>query len=178
MSVDQVLADGRERLISVASRRAQEGLDRARSGIELASLEVIRLAPPAALASDFAAVQSAFIGAETKRKDALAFAQVTVPQAHATAEAVVQAARADAAAALARANGEAAAFLALAREHRANPAVTRERLYREAIERILRSAGSVRWVPPPAGGRYHGLRISIDGMAAGPAGDPDGGEEP
>jgi regulator of protease activity HflC (stomatin/prohibitin superfamily) len=124
-------------------------------------------------------VQSAFIGAETQRKDALAFAQVTVPQAHAAAEALVQAARADASLALARARGEAAAFLDLAREHGANPLVTRERLYRDAVERALRAAGSVRWVPPPpAGGRYQGLRISIDPATAGVPGDSEGGEGP
>jgi membrane protease subunit HflK len=170
MPVDAVLADGRERLLALATKRAQEGLDEARSGLQLVALELTRLAPPIALAPDFAAVQSAYIAAETRRKEALAFAQVTVPQAHATAEATVQAARAEAATRVSRARGEAAAFRALAAEHRANPRVTRERLYREAVDRALRAAGSLRWVPPPpTGGRYHGLRISIDPTTAGPA---------
>src|SRR5205823_1669994 len=75
MGVDRVLADGRKSLIAIATRRAQSGLDAARSGLELTSLELTRLAPPAALAPDFDAVQSAFIGAETKKKEAQAFAQ-------------------------------------------------------------------------------------------------------
>ena len=42
-------------------RRDGPGLDDSHSGLELSSLELTRLAPPAALASDFDAVQSAFI---------------------------------------------------------------------------------------------------------------------
>ena len=79
MGVDRVLSDGRKNLIATATRRAQAGLDAAHSGLELSSLELTRLAPPPALASDFDAVQSAFIGAETQKKDAQAFAETRHP---------------------------------------------------------------------------------------------------
>lgn len=160
MGVDQVLSDGRKRLIATAARRAQAGLDAAHSGLELTSLEVTRLAPPAALAKDFDAVQSAFIGAETKKKQAQAFAQSAVLKAQAEVNATLQSARAAAASALARARGAAVAFRALDREYRANPAVVRERLYWDAVDRAIGSA-TVRWVPPPAGDHYHRLRIEI-----------------
>lgn len=160
MGVDRVLSDGRKELIATAARRAQQGLDAAHSGFELTSLELTSLAPPPALAGDFDAVQTAFIGAETKKKEAQAYAQTTIPQAQAQADGEVQAARGDAASALAKANGEVEAFLALEEEYRANPAVVRERLYRDAIDQTLAQA-SIRWVPPPAGGRYQGLRIEI-----------------
>jgi membrane protease subunit HflK len=159
--VDRVLAEGRKDLIATAARRAQAGLDAVASGLELTSLELTQLAPPAALAKDFDAVQSAFIEAETKRKQGLAFAQGAVPEAQAAADAAVQKAHAAAAADLARARGDAQAFQALAQEARANPAVVRERLYRDAVERATAAAGSLRWVPPPARGHYQGLRISI-----------------
>ncbi len=160
MRVDQVLSDGRKQLIATATERAQRGLDAAHSGLELSSLELTRLGPPVALAGDFSAVQSAFIAAETRRKDALAYAERAVPDATAKVDADLQAARASAAADLAAAKGDAAAFLALEKEYRANPGVVRERLYRDAIERGL-SASTVRWVPPPSGGSYHGMRVSV-----------------
>jgi modulator of FtsH protease HflK len=175
MGVDRVLADGRKDLVAITTRRAQAGLDAAHSGLELTSLELTRLAPPAALAKDFEAVQSAFIGAETRKKEAQAFAQTAIPQAQGAADKALQTARADTAARLASARGEAAAFLALAKEYRANPRVVRERLYRDAVERATSTAGSVRWVPPPPeGGRYQGLRISIAPAKAGAKG---GGEK-
>lgn len=176
MGVDRVLSDGRKNLIANAARRAQAGLDAAHAGLELSSLELTRLGPPTALAYDFSAVQSAFIDAETRKKDAQAFAETAVPQATALADAWVQAARAAAAADLALARGEAEAFRALDHEYRANPVVVRERLYRDGIEKAIATT-NVRWVPPPIGGSYHGLRITIgppgsSAKSAVPSGEP------
>jgi membrane protease subunit HflK len=162
MGVDPVLSDARKLLIDTATRRAQAGLDAAHSGLALISLELGSLAPPRALARDFDAVQSAYIETETKKKEALAYAQDLIPKAHAEADQMVQAARADAAAARARAVGHADAFRALEREFRANPAVVRERLYRNAVEAAIGRAREVRWVPPPAAGRYQNLRILVN----------------
>jgi membrane protease subunit HflK len=161
MGVDRVLADGRKSLIATTLRRAQSGLDSAHSGLELLSIELTRLAPPKALAPEFDAVQSAFIGAETKRRNAQSFAEGAIPQARAKADAALQQARGAADADLARARGESSAFLALAREYHANPGVVRERLYRDAVEAAIGRAGRVRWVPPPSGGKYRGFRITL-----------------
>jgi len=166
MGVDQILAGERKRLVAVTTQRAQAALDDAHSGLELSSLELTRLAPPAALANEFDAVQSAFIGAETTKKEAEGFAQAAIPTAQADADASVQSAWAAAASDLARARGEATAFLALDQEYRANPTVVRERLYRDAMDRAL-AAATVDWVPPPAGARYQGLRVSITRAEAG-----------
>ncbi len=172
MGVDRVLSDGRKILITTATRRAQAGLDAARSGLEISSLELTRLAPPQALVSEFDAVQSAFIGAETRKKDAQASAESAIPNAHAQADVDVQSARADAAAELAQANGDAAAFRALDKEYRANSSVVRERLYRDGVERAIGSAGTVRWVPPPTGAKYQGFRITLQPGTAGPLSTP------
>jgi membrane protease subunit HflK len=167
MGVDPVLSDRRKDLIATATRRAQEGLDAANSGLALVSLELTNLRPPRALAGDFDAVQSAYIEMETRKKNAEAYAQDIVPRAHAEADASVQTARADSAAALARARGDAGAFRALEREVRANPVVVYERLYRDAVEKAIGAAQKVRWVPPPAGRRYEGVRLQVDVEKAG-----------
>jgi membrane protease subunit HflK len=180
MGVDRVLSDGRKTLISTATRRAQAGLDASYSGLELSSLELTHLNPPLALANEFDAVQSAFIGAETKKKEAQAYAESAVPQAQGQADASVQSARADASSEISLARGDAEAFRALAREYRANPVVVRERLYRDGVERAL-DAAKVRWVPPPVGGAYHGFRVTLSPAGAGapPARSrPSGGAGP
>ena len=169
MGVDRVLSDGRKSLVATAMRRAQDGLDACRAGLELSSLELTRLAPPYALASEFDAVQSAYIGAETRRKDAQAFAETAIPQAQAATDAALQNAKGATESDLAIARGDAAAFLALDREYRANAAVVGERLYRDAVERAIGVAGSVRWLPPPAGGKYSGFRITIAGSGLVPS---------
>jgi modulator of FtsH protease HflK len=161
MGVDRVLSDGRKDLIATAARRAQAGLDAAHSGLELSSLELIRLSPPFALAEDFDAVQSSFIGAETSKKDAQAYAESVVPTAQSAADALLQAARGTASNDLATANGDAGAFRALDREYRASPGVVRERLYRDAVDQALSNASKVRWIPPPVGRSYNGMRITV-----------------
>jgi membrane protease subunit HflK len=176
MGVDRVLSDGREKLIATVTRRVQDGLDASHSGLELSSLELIRLAPPQALAGDFDAVQSAFITAQTQQSDAHAFAESTIPAAQSEADTSVQTARGEADAALAVAKGDAEAFRALVVQYRANPGVVRERLYRDAVERAISAAGTVRWVPPPVGGSYHGFRITLTPPQPTPSGEE--GEQP
>ncbi|HEY1553248.1 MAG TPA: protease modulator HflK [Kofleriaceae bacterium] len=173
MGVDRVLSDGRKQLITTATGRAQAGLDAAQSGLELTGLELTRLEPPVAVAREFDAVQSAFIGAETAKKQAQAYAQTAVPAAQAAANQAVQSARGEAASAQARAESDARAFVALAEQVRQNPIVVRERLYREAVEQALGHA-NVRWVPPPAGARYTDFRVEIERTEAGPESEREG----
>jgi membrane protease subunit HflK len=161
MGVDRVLSDGRKTLIATAAKRAQTGLDASHTGLELSSLELTRLSPPLALAAEFDAVQSAFINAETMKKLAQAFAESAIPESQASADSAAQAARAAGVSELAAARGAAGAFLALNKEYRVNAMVVRERLYRDAVERAISDAGSVRWVPPPVGGSYKGFRITL-----------------
>jgi len=168
MGVDRVLADGRKNLIATATRRAQAGLDASHSGLELSSLELTRLAPPLALATEFDAVQSAYIGAETRKKEAQAFAETIIPQANAQVDTSTQAARGAADSDLAVATGDAQAFLVLEREYRANATVVRERLYRDAVDRAI-GVATVRWVPPPVNGKYTGFRITLAPSGAGQA---------
>jgi hypothetical protein len=40
-------------------------------------------------------------------------------------------------------------------------------LYRDSVEKAIGSAAKVQWVPPPVGGRYQGLRITIAPTEAG-----------
>ena len=112
-------------------------------------------------ASDFSAVQSAYIGAETGRKEAAAYASTIVSQAETERNSATQDAQAAAATDRATAEGAAAAFASLRREYRSNPAVVRERLYRDTLDAAFQRAGQTRWIPPPVGGVYRGLRITI-----------------
>ncbi len=167
-AIDRVLSDGRKDLIAAARRRAQEGLDAANSGVEITSLELTALSPPVSLQPSFTEVQSSFIAAETAKKKAQGDAAVALPQAQAKADTLVQDAHARAAAALAQARGDTAAFLALDQEYRADTAVVRERLYRDAIDRAL-SLAQIDWIPPPLHGRYEGLRVTVSSSGPRPA---------
>lgn len=163
LPVDAALSDGRQALVSRALRRAQARLDRLESGTALLALELSDLAPPQQVKEEFSEVQSAFIHAGTRKREAEEFAALQLPAARAERQRAVQAAEAEANLRLSRARADAEAFAALAAEAQGEPGVLRHRIYREKIEATLRGAGAVRFVPPPVGPRYQGFRLELGG---------------
>lgn len=160
-AVDGVLTDARAELVEAVSDAAQARLDALGVGLSLVSLELTDLAPPPQVLEEFAEVQSAAIQAETMVQQAREYRAELLPTARGVRDSQISDARADAAAAVGKARGEADAFRSLALEVKRNPRVVRERLYREGVEGPLGRAGHVRFVPPPARGRYDGFRVTV-----------------
>ena len=159
--VDTVLTDGRADVVDEVLEAAQGRLDALGMGLSLVSLELVDLAPPPRVKDAFAEVQSAAIHAETLVQQAREYKAQVVPAARGFKDGVVSEAQADAEAVMALARGEADAFRALAVEYQDNPGVVRERLYREGVEGPLKRAGEVQFIPPPAGARYGGFRVTV-----------------
>lgn len=166
-SVDAVLSDGRQALVESVSRAAQARLNGWQAGVSLVSLELIDLGPPQQVKEAFRDVQTAAIESETRLRSAEEYRAVQLPRARTERGRAVQAAEAEALERLQAARSESAAFTALVAEHRKDPTVVRERLYREGVEAVLRDAGAVRFVPPPVGGRYTGGRLTVPTGAGG-----------
>jgi membrane protease subunit HflK len=150
MTIDTVLVDGQKELAASALGRAQARLDADGAWVRLVALEFTALRPPPQVAADFDAVQSAFVERKTRVDEARSYREAALPQAEADAQARFRQAEADEAARLAEARGAAAAFVAIREEYRRNPAVVRQRLYREAMERALAAVGGRVLVPPGA----------------------------
>jgi membrane protease subunit HflK len=170
MEIDAALAAGQKQVAARALSRAQARLDQGGSWVRLLALEFTRLRPPAQVARFFDDVQSAFVERKTRVDEARGYREQTVPRAAADAQARVREAEGAEAADLARARGAAAAFAAIRAEYRRNGAVVRQRLYREAMDSVLASAGGRVLVPPGADGR---ILIPADGDSgewAGPGG--------
>jgi membrane protease subunit HflK len=148
MTIDAVLVDGQKQLAAQAVARAQARLDADGPWVRLLALEFTALRPPPQVAADFDAVQSAFVERKTRVDEARSYREQALPQAAADAQGRVRRAEADEAARLAQARGEAAQFVAIREESRRNPAVVRQRLYREAMERALSAVGGRILVPP------------------------------
>ena len=164
LSVDQVLTDGRQDLVTAIEERSQARLDALDSGLEVVAVEFTELTPPRQVKREFSEVQSAFIEAETQIKEAEEYREKQLPRARSEANRSLREAEGEAAAQLAQARGEAEAFRALALEARKDRRVVTERLYREAVENALSAAEKVEWVPPPPPGaaRYQGFRLTVN----------------
>lgn len=161
LPVDTVLSDGRQQLVETLTRDAQASLDAWQAGVSIVSLELVDLAPPQQVKEAFRDVQTAAIEAETRVRSAEEYRAVQLPKARTDKRRAVQAAETDALERVQQARSEAEAFVAIAEEHRKDPTVVRERLYREGIEAVLRDAGKVDFVPPPPGARYPGTRLTV-----------------
>jgi membrane protease subunit HflK len=159
--VDHVLAEGRSEFVETVRDRAQLRLDAADLGIVIVSLELTSLNPPGAVTAGFTAVQSAVIAAQTAKQNAQTERARIIPGAQANAADNRSTATMYGVSTRAAADADATRFRALASEYRRNPAVVRERLYRDTMTHVVASAGKREFVPPPASDRYSGLRITV-----------------
>ena len=112
-------------------------LDDYNAGIEILSIQLQVVEPPAVVRDAFDDVNRARVDKETRTNQALAYEQDQLPRAVGSAQQVIQAATAFKNARVARAEGEAAEFLSVLAEYENSVNVTRQRLYLEAMEEIL-----------------------------------------
>ena len=165
VEVDMVLSEGRAGFIVQVVQRTQKRLDQAGSGIELVSIEVTDLTPPAQVKEEFEKVQAAFIDMQTQVTDAKRARELEVPKTQAEKNKTLRETQGYAAELLAQARGDVAVWKDLYQEYRQNPRVVKDRLYFEGVEAAMTKA-SRRFVPPPVNGKSYaeeGFRISVSG---------------
>ncbi len=141
--IDNVMTENRSGIADMVKQGTQDLLNLYRTGLEVTSLNIQNVNPPEA-------VKDAFDDANRAREDkarlenkAQAYANDVVPRARGAAARVVENAKAYKAKVVAEADGESSRFLALLGEYRKAPNVTRERLYLETMQNVLKNSGKV-----------------------------------
>jgi membrane protease subunit HflK len=137
MPVDEVLTTGRLAIQERVKSRTQAVLDRYRSGIQLASANIMTITLDSAVAQAFQDVVSASADRENKINEARTYANNLVPKARGEAQSRVLAGQSYKEQRVAEAIGNTTRFLELLAEYRKAPDITRSRLYLEAMETIL-----------------------------------------
>ncbi len=162
-SVDSILSDGREDMVRAISDGASGEIERLQLGIRIVSLEMVDLVPPYQIKDEFSAVQTSSIEAQTKIQEAEEYRSAQLPKAQTTYNREVSKAGSAATQTIATAKAEASVFEQLALEAKSHPEVVYRRLLQERLEVIGKSAGDIRFVPPPLGVRYpQGYRILLE----------------
>jgi len=146
-AVDAVLTVDKATIQDRALKAAQTSLDRSRSGIRIVGVQLLESAPPPEVGDAFRDVASAREDRNTFVNEALAYRNEILPTARGDADKARQAAAAYAAEKLAASSGDAANFEARLQAYAAAPAITRQRLYLEAVEKSL--AGAKKFVLDP-----------------------------
>jgi membrane protease subunit HflK len=131
-SLDPILTNGRAKVQDDTRVLMQRVLDSYNSGILIQEVQVRTAAPPPEVADAFRAVTSAKQEADS-----------SVNQAGAERARIVQGALGYKAQVVQEAEGEAARFNQVYVQYKLAPAVTRQRLYIETMERVLRNTKKV-----------------------------------
>jgi membrane protease subunit HflK len=138
-----ILTTGRGAVQNETRDLMQKILDRYDSGVQVVEVQITQASPPKEVVPDFQAVASAGQSAQSAVNDANAYANKVVNEAKGSAAQITQAAAAYREQTVRDAEGEVSRFSQLDAEYRRAPAVTKQRLYLETMEKLLAHSNKV-----------------------------------
>jgi membrane protease subunit HflK len=127
----------RQSIESAVHDLMQSVLDRYGAGIQITQVQMQKVDPPAQVIDSLRDVQAARIDQERAQNEAQTYANRVVPEARGRAAQILQAAEAYREQTVAEAKGQTSRFLQVYDEYKKAPAVTRQRMYLETMERLF-----------------------------------------
>lgn len=141
--LSQVLSEGREKIAREVLTRLQTYLNTYGAGINVMNVNIQEARPPQEVRDAFDDVIKAKEDEARFKNQAQAYANGVIPEARGRAQRMLEEAEAYRAEVIARAEGEADRFVSLWAEYKQAPQVTRERLYLDAIEQVMKQSSKV-----------------------------------
>jgi modulator of FtsH protease HflK len=142
-ALKSILTTGRGQVQSETAELMQHILDNYGAGITVVEVQIRSANPPADVIPDFQAVASAGQYADSAVNEAKAYSNKVVNEAKGDASKITQSAEAYRSQTVLEAEGDAARFNQIYDQYRRAPAVTRQRLYLETMERVLAKSNKV-----------------------------------
>ena len=137
------LTDGRQQIQAEARQRLQELLNEYEAGVTVREVQLLSVDPPAEVIDAFNEVQRARQDRDRLKNEAVAYRNDIVPRARGDAARIVAEAEAYAAEVVNRSEGDASRFDQIYQAYLQNKDVTRERIYIETLEEILRNVNKI-----------------------------------
>jgi modulator of FtsH protease HflK len=159
--LDQVLSEGRGQIGDDVRIKLQGYLDTYGSGVQVVKVTIQEAKPPAEVKAAFDDVIKAKEDEERLKNEASAYANGIIPEARGRAQRMLEEAAAYRSKVVAEAQGEADRFEKLLTQYQKSPEVTRERLYLDAVQRVMSSTSKV-LVDVPGGNNV--LYLPLDRM--------------
>lgn len=141
--LSQVLSEGREAIAAEVKQRLQTYMDSYGAGIEVINVNIQDARPPEEVRSAFDDVIKAKEDEARLKNQAQAYANGIIPEARGRAQRMIEEAEAYKAEVIARAEGETDRFENLLTEYKRAPEVTRQRLYLETMESVMKNSSKV-----------------------------------
>lgn len=142
-TIDFVLFEGRAQISTISKELLQGIMDDYSSGIYIQKVNLEKSLPPDPVKAAFSDAIKSREDYDRYIKESEAYANSVLPQARGQAARLLQEASAYRDRAIANSEGEAKRFLKLLGEYKKAPAVTRERLYLEAVESVYANSNKV-----------------------------------
>ena len=138
-----MVGEGRAKVSSETHDLLQKILDIYDVGIEILSVQLIKVDPPEKVRDSFLDVQSAKADKEREVNQAQAYYNDVIPRSRGGANKIVKEAEAYRQQVINNAEGEASRFKAIYSEYKNNKDVTKTRLYLESLESILKDLDKI-----------------------------------
>lgn len=142
-TVDYVLTDGRAEWPARVRTNLVETLDGFDVGFDIARVELREARAPREVQEAFDDAVKAREDAERYKLQAEAYQNKEVPLARGKAQQIIEKALGDKAEVIAKATGEASRFDAILKSYQLAPAVTRDRMYIETLEKVYGNVNNV-----------------------------------
>ena len=137
------LTQGRAAIQEESAAQIQRILDSYKSGITVLSIQLLPVNPPASVIAAFNDVQAARQHKERAINEAQAYRNEVIPRAKGEAERQIQQGEGYRAEVLNRAQGDAQRFISVYNEYAQAKDVTKERIYIETMEEVMRNMNKV-----------------------------------
>jgi modulator of FtsH protease HflK len=135
--IQPILTGARQTIETAVQDLMQKTLDHYGAGVVVQQVQLQKVDPPAQVIDAFRDVQAARADLERAVNEAQTYANRVVPEARGRVAQITQAAEAYKSQTVAEATGQTSRFLNIYEQYKKAPAVTRERMYLETMERVL-----------------------------------------
>ncbi|MGX7741177.1 FtsH protease activity modulator HflK [Rhodopseudomonas parapalustris] len=151
--IQPILTGARTTIENAVQELMQKTLDSYGAGVLVQQVQMQKVDPPQQVIDAFRDVQAARADLERLQNEAQTYANRVIPDAKGRASQIIQNAEGYKGQAVAEAKGQSARFLDVYEEYKKAPAVTRERIYLETMERVLGSADKLVYDPGTGNGQ-------------------------
>ena len=135
--IQPILTGARQNIETAVHDLMQKVLDGYQAGVQITQVQLQKVDPPAQVIDSFREVQAARADLVRLQNEAETYANQKVPGARGEAAKILQDAEGYRSQTVAEATGQAARFTKVYEEYKKAPAVTRQRIYLETMERVF-----------------------------------------
>jgi modulator of FtsH protease HflK len=135
--IQPILTGARQNIETAVHDLMQKVLDNYQAGVQVTQVQMQKVDPPAQVIDSFRDVQAARADLERAQNEGQTYANRVVPEARGRAAQIQQAAEAYREQTVAESKGQAARFSQVYEQYKKAPAVTRQRIYLETMERVF-----------------------------------------